>query len=213
MAKMSACSCDKTLLLEYAIGDLGREERIQVEAQVRACRSCAQELEIHRMLAADLRALPTPELPSGLEEILIRSALEAGRRGRVRAARSSFAWTPVLCTAAGLAIVAILVLILNPSNLARTGAAFDPVGPDGVGRGATVFDELLQLYANIQQGWLVLREFLGRFAPVGRAMQTVLGAVGLERLSVVAGSVIVALVLLWRFTRPKRKVGHAGVRS
>lgn len=204
------CECDKTLLLDYAIGALSEEERRRAEAQVRACPSCALELESHRALAADLASLPKPDFPPGLEAVLVRTAIEAGRRRSPAGSRRTFAWIPVLCAAAGLAIIAVLAMILNPSNLAPTGGTLEGV-PRG-GRGATVFDDLLQLYANLQQGWVILRDFASRFAPVARAFRTVAGVIGVQGAVITLASAAGVMIALWRFTRPRRKVRHANAR-
>jgi hypothetical protein len=212
---MNRCSCDPSLLLGYALGDLTEPERARVEIQIRLCPSCAAEVETHRQLAGRLRRLPVPAFPAGLEEVLVRSAIQArrSRAGRAAVRQREFAWTPVLCAAAGLAIVAVLVLILNPGNLMNPGGSVDDVVYGGVGRSATAFQQLVELYANVRQGWDVLVEFLSRFAPVWRALQATVGAVGTVRIAMAGLSVLAVVLLLWRLVRPKRKIGAANARG
>jgi hypothetical protein len=207
------CTCDRSLLLEFALGELDPQQRLRVAAQVRDCASCAAEVRAHERLAQDLERLPVPAFPLQLEEVLIRSAVQArrGLAGR-RAARKEFAWTPVLCATAGLAIVAVLVLILRPTNLVGPGTSMDEVVYGGAGRGATAFQDLVQLYANIRQGWELLVEFVGKLAPVWRAMRALLGAVGAARIAMAGVSVLLVVVFLWRWGRPRRNVRHASAR-
>lgn len=211
---MNQCTCDRSLLLEFALGELEPQQQLRVAAQVRDCPSCAAEVRTHERLTADLRRLPAPVFPIQLEEVLIRSAVQArrGLAGRKATSHKEFAWTPVLCATAGLAIVAVLVLILRPTNLVGPGSSMDEVVYGGAGRGATAFQDLVQLYANIRQGWEFLVEFLGRLAPVWRAMRALLGAVGAGRIAMAGLSVLLVVVLLWRWGRPKRNVGHANAR-
>ncbi|MCA9727200.1 MAG: hypothetical protein R3E12_16640 [Candidatus Eisenbacteria bacterium] len=211
---MTRCACDQSLLLEFALGDLEPSQRSRVEAQVRQCPACASEVRRYRELIGDLGALPIAPFPIQLEEVLVRSAIQArrGMAGRKTAPRREFSWTPVLCAAAGLAIVAVLVLILRPGNLVGPGSSVDEVVYGGVGRGATAFQDLVELYANIQQGWRILVEFLTKLAPVWRALRAALAAVGAVRIGLAAVSVLAVVALLWRLGRPKRKMGHANAR-
>lgn len=210
---MEPCTCDRSLLLEFALGELDPQQRLRVAAQVSDCASCAAEVRAHERLTEDLKRLPVPAFPLPLEEVLIRSAVQVrrGLAGR-RAARKEFAWTPVLCATAGLAIVAVLVLILRPTNLVGPGTSMDEVVYGGAGRGATAFQDLVQLYANIRQGWELLVEFLGKLAPVWRAMRALLGAVGAVRIAMAGVSVLLVVVVLWRWGRPRRNVRHASAR-
>jgi hypothetical protein len=211
---MKPCTCDRSLLLEFALGELEPQQRVRIAAQVRDCPACAAEVRAHERLAGDLRLLPVPAFPAQLEEVLVRSAVQArrGLAGRQTAAGKEFAWTPVLCAAAGLAIVAVLVLILRPTNLVGPGSSMDEVVYGGAGRGATAFQDLVRLYDNIRQGWEILVDFLGKLAPVWRAVRVLLGAVGTARIAMAGTSVLLVVVLLWRWGRPKRNVRHANAR-
>jgi anti-sigma factor RsiW len=185
---MKRCTCDQSLLLEFALGELEPSQRPRVAAQVRDCPICASEVRSHQELAKDLARLPQPVFPIPLEEVLVRSAIQARR------------------------VLAVLVLILSPANLVGTGSGVDEVVYGGAGRGATAFQDLVRLYANIRQGWEILVEFLGKLTPVWRALRALLGAVGVLRAGIAVLSVLAVVMLLWRWGRPRRKMGHANAR-
>lgn len=213
-----SCQFDTNLLVEYASGEIDVAGRAEVTAHVARCDRCRLELRFHQDLAADLRALPVPEFPSHLEEILVRSAVQATRSARpelAERARFGFSWTPVLCTAAGLGIVAVLALILTPGSFVNMGGPVDGTVGTGVGQSTQLVNDALRFVSILQDTWSLVTDFLGRFAPAGRVLGSVLSAVGMERWAILGASVLTAILLLWRLTRPgqKRRVGNVRVRS
>jgi hypothetical protein len=217
---MMSCGFDKSLLLDFALGEISLPDRVETRRHIARCEPCNAELKFHRSLSRDLEALPVPSFPAHLEEILVRSAVQVrrsiarGAHGELAIGRLRFSWTPVLCTAAGLAIVAVLVLILMPGSLVSPGGTQAP-GVGGMGRGASVVSDVMRFVSNVQEGWSIARDFLGRLSPVGRAAGAVFEAIGLERWGILAFSVFAVVLLLWRFTKPgrKRSVGHVKARG
>jgi len=56
------CECPVELLSLYAEGEVGAEERLQVEAHLLTCPSCAELLSALRETSASLRAIPELEV-------------------------------------------------------------------------------------------------------------------------------------------------------
>ena len=214
---MNRCDCDKTLLMEYAIGEIDPPDIPGVEAQIRNCPVCAEDLRLQRNMVTDLESRPEAIFPQHLREVLVRSAVHA-RRDLISAApqassgRVRFSWTPVLCASAGLAIVAVMMLLLMPG---ATGGSMDEMVFGGAGRGATALNEILDLFSNLRRGWDLLWRLLEPFTPVVRAVQSVLVAFGVVRWTMVLLSVFAATALVWRFTRTgqERSLKHAKTRT
>lgn len=214
---MTTCNFDKTLLVDYAAGDIDVAGRVEVTAHVSRCHGCRLELRFHQDLASDLQKLSRPEFPPHLEEVLVRSAVQAGRAARPAMAaggRFRFSWTPVLCAGAGLAIVAVLALILTPGSWVTSGPGDGSV-IGTVGQGTSLVNDMMRTVSTLQDAWGIAKDFLGRFAPIGRAIGAVASAVGLERWLILGASILTAALLLWRVTRlgQKRSVGHVRIRS
>jgi anti-sigma factor RsiW len=212
---MRPCECDKELLVAHALGETDPAEVAALEARLRDCPDCREEFSLHRQLADDLAGRPPAPMPADLREILIRSAIQVRRDSSPAWAssrssgRGRIAWTPILCAGAGLAIVGLLVLLVLPGG--GPGGSVDEVVVGGVGRGATAVEEILQLVSNLQSGWNLASDFLQRFAPLARAVQTAFSAVGLLRWAVTFLSVLGVIGLLWRLNRSSqnRSVRHA----
>lgn len=211
---MEPCDCDREALLALALGQLDGPEAARIEENIRGCPACQEELLFHQQVAGDLARRPAAPMPPDLREVLIRSAIQTRRDASPAwvgqsGPRTRVAWTPVICTGAGLAIVGMLVLLVLPGG-GPTGSVDDVVA-GGVGRGATALEEILQLLANLQAGWELTQTFFQRFAPLTRAVQTGLGAIGLLRWLVALLSVLGVIGLLWRFGRvgQKGRVEHA----
>lgn len=212
---MESCGCDKELLVAHALGHVDPEEVARVEACLRTCAQCRDEFSLHRQVADDLGRRASAPMPPGLRDVLIRSAIQVRRdsspawaRSRTDA-RGRIAWTPILCVGAGLAIAGLLILLVLPGS--GGGGSVDQMVVGGVGRGATALEEILQLVSNLQAGWNLAREFLQRFAPLTRAVQTAFSAVGFVRWAVAFLSVAGVIGFLWRINRSNqnRSVRHA----
>jgi hypothetical protein len=115
--------CDKELLVAYLYEDVSGPERAGVEAHVRECAECRDELKALGAVRVDLAAWTPPQSDLGFR--VVRGASETGHVLRMPAAASWRAWwTP----AAGLAAAAVLVLA------AASAVAHVEVhrGPDGL---------------------------------------------------------------------------------
>ena len=214
---MTTCNFDKSLLVDYAAGDIDVAGKVEVTAHVSRCHACKLELRFHQDLASDLQRLPRPEFPPHLEEVLVRSAVQAGRNARPAAeanGRFRFSWTPVLCTGAGLAIVAVLALILAPGTWVSPGSGDGSV-IGTVGQGTTLINDMMRTVSTLQDAWDIAKDFLRRFAPLTNAIGAIVSALGLQRWLILGASVLAAALLLWRVTRlgQKRSVGHVRMRS
>jgi hypothetical protein len=107
----------------------------------------------------------------------------------------------------GGGILILLLLLLWPGRLASWAPVDQVVGGGGVG----LLDSVLRWISDLQSGWQTVRDFLERFAPIGKAVKvTVAGLGGFVWIALVLGATGSTL-LLWRITRSgqKRSVGHA----
>ena len=211
------CKLNAALILEYAVGEPSLEERQEVEVHLASCAECRAEVRFHRSLSRDLKDLPQPAFPPELEEVLVRAAIQTRRSlpKSTVAARSEAdgrsRWLPILCGAAGLAIVGLLVLLLLPGRVFSPGSV-DEMVYGGSGRTTNVMSDAFMLIRNLRQGWELLAQFLSWCSPVARALGSALEAVGAARWSALVGTVVAAVLVLRRFTR-KRDVGHAKARG
>ncbi len=199
---------DRERLIEFALGEGADDERRATAAHVSSCSKCAADVAFHRLLAMDLRALPPPPVPADLEDVLVRAGIQARRdvvaaqRGAAPARRLD--WIGVACALAGCAIVVVLVLLLAPGGPFSSGSVEDVVYGQA-GRGTTLLNDALQFANNVRQAFGLVRDLLEWLAPVGRASQAALQAVGALRWTILAGSVGAALFVLWRLTRSDRR--------
>lgn len=211
------CGFQSDLLLEYATGEPSLAERQEVEVHLASCAECRSEVRFHRSLIADLTELPRPNFPPELEEVLVRAAVQSRRSlgpssvGARVPRRTRVSWLPVLCGAAGLAIVGILILLLFPGRMFSPGT-MDEMAYGGGGRGPGVMSDALMLIRNLRQGWSLLAQFLSWCSPVASAAVSALQAVGAMRWAALGASLFAALFVLRRVTR-RRNVGHAKARS
>jgi hypothetical protein len=65
----------ESLLERFATGDVDARERDRVAAHVDACRACRRTARAYAALAADLRALPMPEVPAGFAVRILDAVL------------------------------------------------------------------------------------------------------------------------------------------
>jgi len=202
------CGFDKDLVQEFAIGEITSEERRQVTEHLAGCADCRAEVASLRQLARDLAALPDPPFPEALEEVLIRSSIQAGQAARPQSApapvRPSLrpAWALFFGGLAGVAILTLLIVLLWPGRFAPMGSANQVVGG---GQGLGLLDSLMRWMQDLQTGWNTLRDFLDKFSPVGRAIRIALSGVGGSIWAALALGAIGATLLLWRVTRAGQK--------
>ncbi|MEZ4648130.1 MAG: hypothetical protein R3E97_04960 [Candidatus Eisenbacteria bacterium] len=212
---MAECDCDKELLVAHALGYTNPDESEIAERFLRECPHCLREFELHRRVAGVLSVRVAPSMPSDLREVLVRSAVQARRDdgpawASPRSVRSGrISWAPVLGAGAALAALGLIIFFFVPG--AGPGGSVDEVVSGGVGRGATALDEIMQLLANLQQGWTLAQGYLERLSPLTRAVRTVFGAVGVVRWAVAFFSVVSVIGLVWRLNRSSqnRSVKHA----
>ena len=212
---MAECDCDKELLVAHALGDTDPEEAARADRFLRECPSCRLEFQVHRKVAGALSSRSSSAMPSDLREVLVRSAVQARRDGGPAWAaprsvgRGRISWAPVLVAGAALAVLGMVVFFFVPG--AGPGSSVDEVVSGGVGRGATALDEIMQLLANLQQGWGFVQAFLERISPLTRAVRTAFAAVGLIRWAVAFFSFTSVIGLIWRLNRSSqnRSVKHA----
>lgn len=209
------CDFNTDLLLEFAVGEIAQAERAEVEAHVNGCVACRAEVRLHRSLARDLKELPAPSFPSDLEEVLVRAAIQTRRSmprptSRVSPARPAVAWLPVLCGAAGLAIVGVLILLLLPGRMLSPGSV-DEMVYGGAGRGTNVMGDALMLLRNLRQGWEFVLRVLGWLSPITRALGAVFEAVGAGRWLMVLATTTVAVWAVRRLTRSRKQQPQAKV--
>ncbi len=200
------CQFDKILLEEYAIGEVKAAERTQVESHLSACADCRLEVTDLRRLVRELTALPEPEFPPELEETLVRSAIQAGRaalpvRSGVRAAGARPGWVYVLSGAAGLGFVMALLLLFWPARFAQIGSS----GEGGVGQGLGLLDSVFRWVDSAGTTWDSVRDFLNRFAPVGKAVRIAVAGVGSSLWTAVALGAVATALFLWRLTSTGQK--------
>ncbi|MBK8231621.1 MAG: hypothetical protein IT349_16090 [Candidatus Eisenbacteria bacterium] len=212
---MIGCDFNTDLLLEFAVGEIAQPERSEVEAHINGCAICRAEVRLHRSLARDLKDLPAPAFPSDLEEVLVRAAIQTRRSmprsaSRVRASRPTVAWLPVLCGAAGLAIVGVLILLLLPGRMLSPGSV-DEMVYGGAGRGTNVMGDALMLLRNLRQGWEFVLRVLGWLSPISRALGAVFEAVGAARWLMGLATTAVAVLAVRRLTRSRRQQPQAKV--
>lgn len=205
------CGFSPDALLEYAIGENTPQASDEVASHLVHCVTCRAEIAFHRSLAADLRTLSAPEPPADLEEVLVRAAIQArrslgpGGRRNPGAVRRGISWTPILCGAVGLAVVAVFVLFLLPGRMLSPESLDD--GGFGRGRGTNVFGDTIQLLQNLRQGWEMVSRFLTWISPVSEALGAALAAVGVFGWSFLGVSFVGAALLLRRLTRSGQKKG------
>lgn len=200
------CDTSPQLLLEFALGDLDAAQTAEMKAHLAGCAACRLEVRSHRTLAEDLRSLPVPEPPADLEEILVRAAIQTRRSMGVRAPRWSasrprFTWTPILCGATGLAIVAVLCLLLLPGRVLSPSSMGEVVYGTGT-RNVNALGDPMKLLSNVRQGWEMVTRFATWIAPLSKALGAALGAVGPMRWTLVVSALFGASFMLWRLTRP-----------
>lgn len=210
------CNFDRDLLQEYALGEVDAARKNEVEIHLSSCAACRREVAFDREMARDLAALPEPPFPQKLEEVLVRASIQAFKAQGQRhpavpsLARPRAVWPYVLGGLAGAGVLFLLVLLLWPGRVS-SWAPVDQVVGGGVGQGLGILDGVLHLASDLRTGWEIVRAFLGRFSPIGKAMRTAFSGLG--------GSVWVGLFLgvfgstflLWRVTRAgqKRRVHDA----
>jgi hypothetical protein len=124
---------DKDTLIGYIYDEIDGEERLAVERHVRACTSCAREVDGLRAVRADLQAWQPPGT---------LAAPHAGRRAawRARAGGPLPVWAQaaaaVLVLAAGLAVANIRVQSGPGGLTVTTGWMLQPALPGGTERTA-----------------------------------------------------------------------------
>lgn len=111
------------LLADYVDGSLGPEDRARVEAHVRDCPSCRQQLELAATARDALAALPDVDAPPGL-------TFEVRRRAR--RPRSGLAWKVATGAAAAAVLAAGIVVAVGPPGGVDTlgGGAGSEMAPD-----------------------------------------------------------------------------------
>lgn len=211
------CPFDRDLLQEYAVGEVTAPERSRVEEHLGICADCRLEVTDLRRIVRDLTALPEPDFPPDLEEVLVRSAIQAGRdlqtiRPLPRRTGIRPTWVYAMSGAVGLAAVIFLVVLLWPSRVGQEGPVGRMVG-GGVGQGLGLLDSIMRWLEGVRSSWDAVSDYLGRFAPVGRAVRVAVAGVGSSLWTALAlGGVAIAL-LLWRITgaghKKMRSVDHA----
>lgn len=211
------CRFDQDLLQEYAIGEVTAAERSQVEGHLERCADCRLEVTDFRHLVRDLAALPEPEFPSDLEEVLIRSAVQAGRalqppRPVVRPAGIRRVWVYAFSGAAGLLVSIFLIAMLWPFR-ESAGGPFDRVLGNGVGQGLGLLDSALRWGTGARSTFDAVSDFLNRFAPVGKAVRIAAAGVGTSLWAALLLGAIAVALLLWRITgagqKKMRSIDHA----
>jgi anti-sigma factor RsiW len=205
-----SCAFDKELVQEFAIGEITPEERAAVTTHLADCTECRAEITALRQLARDLTRLPEPEFPADLEEVLVLSSIQAGLAARPETVRAVGrpalrpAWLMVLGGTAGLAILTLLIVILWPGRLPLTGPGGHVV-PGQAGQGLGLLDGVLRWVQDLQTGWSSAKEFVGRFAPVGKALRVAFGGIGSSFWAALLLGAAGATFLLWRVSRTGQK--------
>jgi anti-sigma factor RsiW len=113
------------LLADYVDGAIGDDERAVVDAHLRACATCREEVLLSRAAVTALRALEEEPVPLGVTGPVLA---EAGRRFE---RRRSALWSRVQW-AAGAAAAAALVLVVVV-NLGGPGTGQDAADRAGAG--------------------------------------------------------------------------------
>lgn len=200
------CSYDRDLLQEFAIGEVSEAQRREVENHLAACSHCRSEVAFERQLARDLAAIPEPNFPQDLEEVLVRSSVQAamtGRAGRaVKASRLQPAWVLALGGAAGLGIMILIALVLWPARVSTWGALDTTGGGQGIG----LLDGLTRWIADFRSALQSIEEFLGYFAPVAGALRVAMGTIGSSVWAALVLGALSTTLLLWRITSTGRKM-------
>jgi len=204
------CPFDKELLQEFAIGEVTEAQRREVESHLVACSPCRSEVAYERQLARDLAAIPEPEFPQDLEEVLVRSSIQAamtGEAGHVaRASRLQPAWVLALGGAAGLGIMILIALVLWPARVSTWGTPDAPGSSQGLG----LLDGLTRWIADFRSALESIGDFLGYFAPVVEAVRVAMGAVGSSVWAALVLGALSTILLLWRMTSTGRKMRFTG---
>lgn len=208
------CAFDKELLLEYAIGEIEPECRPSVDAHLAGCVSCRTEVVAHRQLARDLAGLPEPVFPSGLEDVLVRASIQAGRAmspsRTVQEAgpRLRLYWAFGLGGLVGFGVLVLLVVLLWPGRITSWGPVDRVIGGEGGALGG-----LVGWFSELKAGWDITKEFMQKLAPVQRGVRIALGGVGGGVWAALALGAFGATFLLWRLTsagqKKMRGIGHA----
>lgn len=126
---MKRTDCDGERLCEYLDGELSAEQRALVEAHLRECAACREELVALRRAAAAVRALPRAAAPATLREEIRRAVAGAEEEGATgegevvslaqeRVARRRYFQTAAASVAAFLA-AGVIAYLFTPSFVGR----------------------------------------------------------------------------------------------
>jgi anti-sigma factor RsiW len=129
---MMNCGALKTRLGRFLDGELSPPELAEIEAHIRGCPSCQQELQALHALSASLDALIVPPVPAGIAP----GTMAHIRQQKARLRRSWGAlgfWQPwpvaMRFAAVGTAVVACLIgLTLGSATPSRTPSEMAWVG-------------------------------------------------------------------------------------
>lgn len=206
------CDFNKGLLQEFAIGEVSGAERREVESHLAHCIHCRAEVAYQRQLARDLAAVPEPDFPLELEEVLIRSSIQAamtGEAGRsIKTSKLQPAWVLALGSAAGLGIIILLVLLLWPARVTTWGG----LEPTGGGQGLGLLDGVTRWIADFRAALQTVQDFFSHFAPVLKAVRMALGALGGSVWAALILGALSTTLLLWRISSAGKKtrgIDHA----
>jgi anti-sigma factor RsiW len=205
---MSTC-IERERLHDFLDGELPQAQARAFAEHLEGCAGCREELRAYRSLGALLASASSLEPPSRVTEHVLETVLPSRQRRRARLRLVGVAYAGTL--AACLAVLGLW--LARPGTLSLLTLI-----------GATASRRLIQLCVftvnsastallGLVSGWGVVASIGAYLAPIGRALATAFGQVGVG-LALAPAALACAALLWWMRSRrgdSNRRIGNVGV--
>jgi putative zinc finger protein len=197
-------------LQDWLDGALPPAAAADVASHVRACPACTRDVALYRQVFAALDAVPLPETQPWFSERVLDRVLPSRvrqRRRRLRIFGWGYAGLAALCAGGALVIARVPAAHLAAAQLSVA------VSRGALQAGVFLLDAVSAAALRVLAVWGLLQAWLGRLAPLGRALGDVLRQPALLLLLMAAISAT-AVVLWWmrpRAAHAAREVRHVGL--